>query len=267
LPFRFSKVSTQPDTAALVSLLLRRLLVKYPAQAMWQIGWTRQSHDAARKKAGTAIFHEAIKILSQNSGTHRLRDLLRTSHTLFSYLAHMASRDSSEGGKTTEPGKSYKVKPLSHEVDLLEYVPPIQAALSISLLEGDSGRSRDIFHRNIPRIRGICPRVDIMASKAKPKKLKTYVIAVEDVAKFRQSRATTDPAQIGQWDIGELHFLLKQEAKGDLRKDARVQDLNNVVNRLLADESDGKSLACRHRISLRTFTVTCLSEDIGLIEW
>jgi serine/threonine-protein kinase ATR len=233
---------------------------------MWQIGWTRHSYDAARKKAGTMIFHEAIKILSQNSATYRLRDLLRTSHTLFSYLIDMASKDSSERGKTTEPGKTYKIKPLSHEVDLLEYVPPIQAALSISLLEGDSGRSRDIFHRNIPRIRSFCPRVDIMASKAKPKKLKAYVIAAEDVTKFRQSRPT-DPAQVHQWDIGELHFLLKQEAKGDLRKDARVQDLNNVVNRLLADESDGKSLACRHRISLRTFTVTCLSEDIGLIEW
>lgn len=223
---------------------------------MWQIGWTRHSHDAQRRKAGNIIFQEAIKSL--NTVSQRLHDLLLTSHTLFSYLANLAAKEANEGGK------AYKVKPLSNEVDLLEYVPPIQAALSISLLEGDSGRSRDIFHRNIPRMRYLCPRVNVMASKAKPKKLKAFVVAPEDVAKFRLSKP--DPAD-DQWDIGELHFLLKQEAKGDLRKDARVQDLNNVVNRLLADESDRKSLACRQRISLRTFTVTCISEDIGLIEW
>lgn len=154
---------------------------------------------------------------------------------------------------------------MSQEVDLMEHIPPIQAALSISLLEGDSGRSRETFSRHIPRMRSFSDHVDVMASKAKPKKLKAFVVAAEDVARYRRSRDTETVE--GKFDMGTLHFLLKREAKGDLRKDARVQDLNNVVNRLLSTENGGKGSAGHRRISLRTFTVTCLSEDIGLIEW
>lgn len=72
-------------------------------------------------------------------------------------------------------------------------------------------------------------------------------------------------------DIGEMHFLIKQEAKGDLRKDARVQDFNNVVNRLLATSSiqggSGKKKRRLGELRLRTFSVVCLSEDCGIIEW
>lgn len=66
-------------------------------------------------------------------------------------------------------------------------------------------------------------------------------------------------------DIGELHFLVKNEAKGDLRKDARVQDLNIVINRLMA--SPGSGVRRGRRLHLRTFAVTCLSEDCGILEW
>jgi serine/threonine-protein kinase ATR len=68
-----------------------------------------------------------------------------------------------------------------------------------------------------------------------------------------------------------MHFLVKQEAKGDLRKDARVQDFNNVVNRLLATSSirsgSGKKKRRLGDLRLRTFSVICLSEDCGVIEW
>lgn len=242
-----------------MSALLRRLLIKYPAQSLWQIGWTRQSHITDRKKAGNTIFKEALKSLGQKSSTQRPYKLLSTSNLLFEYLANLATKEAKEGGKT------YRVKALSQEVDLMEYIPPIQAALSISLLEGDSGRSRETFSRHIPRMRCLSSHVDVMSSKAKPKKLKAFVVAAEDVARYRKSG--DKDATEGKYDMGTLHFLLKREAKGDLRKDARVQDLNNVVNRLLSVESDGKGSAGRRRISLRTFTVTCLSEDIGLIEW
>lgn len=67
--------------------------------------------------------------------------------------------------------------------------------------------------------------------------------------------------------VGEFHFLIKQEAKGDLRKDARVQDLNNVINRLLKSSKDTSSSAQHRRLRLRTFSVTCLSEDTGVLEW
>jgi len=103
-----------------------------------------------------------------------------------------------------------------------------------------------------------------MASKAKPKKLKAYVIA-SDTTKTRARIHRS--SERNPLDIGEIHFLVKQEAKGDLRKDARVQDLNNVINRLISSAGHGGTHRGRHRLHLRTFTVTCLSEDCGILEW
>ena len=65
-------------------------------------------------------------------------------------------------------------------------------------------------------------------------------------------------------DVGEMHFLVKQEAKGDLCKDSRVQDLINVINRLFSGRkgsSGPDSRRRRLRLQLRTFSVVCLAKD------
>lgn len=99
-----------------------------------------------------------------------------------------------------------------------------------------------------------------MASKAKPKRVKFYVVPGGPGAHVNPGLA----AHKESVDVGELHFLVKNEARGDLRKDARVQDLNNVINRLLATAGMHKR---QRRLCLKTFAVTCLSEDCGIVEW
>jgi serine/threonine-protein kinase ATR len=119
-------------------------------------------------------------------------------------------------------------------------------------------------------MRAFSSRVSVMTSKAKPKKLKAYAVPGTYRAPSRsQTAASAKSRSKEEGDIGELHFLVKQEAKGDLRKDARVQDLNNVINRLMASNNgvSGAPSRRRRRLHLRTFAVTCLSEDIGILEW
>ncbi len=60
-----------------------------------------------------------------------------------------------------------------------------------------------------------------------------------------------------------VHFLCKQERNGDLRKDARLMEFNGVVNRLLARDNAGR----RRKLRLRTYSVICLNEECGIIEW
>jgi len=112
-----------------------------------------------------------------------------------------------------------------------------------------------------------------MMSKAKPKKLKAFIVPgtwkYANVSESKDDGVRTSASTPLDCDIGEIHFLVKQEAKGDLRKDARVQDLNNVINRLMASSNNSNStLASRsRRLRVRTFAVTCLSEDTGILEW
>jgi serine/threonine-protein kinase ATR len=116
-------------------------------------------------------------------------------------------------------------------------------------------------------MRAFASRVGVMSSKARPKKLAAY--AVPGTMKITPSLSQINASSGRQnGDAGEIHFLVKQEAKGDLRKDARVQDLNNVINRLMTSSSESAGYSRRRRrLHLTTFSVVCLSEDIGILEW
>jgi serine/threonine-protein kinase ATR len=82
--------------------------------------------------------------------------------------------------------------------------------------------------------------VDVASSKAKPKTL---------------TLATT---------CGKtLKFLCKQEKDGDLRKDARMMEVNALLNRILQEDPEGR----KRNLRLRTYSVTCLNEECGLLEW
>lgn len=151
----------------------------------------------------------------------------------------------------------------SKDVPLSEFVPPIQAALSIAPLGVDQS-VRDHFPRDVPRMRAFSSKIGVMSSKAKPKRIRAYAVP----ASYKPPSQSRGKSRQQSDDIGEIHFLVKQEAKGDLRKDARVQDLNNVINRLMAStEESGIASRNRRRLHLRTFAVTCLSEDVGILEW
>jgi phosphatidylinositol kinase/protein kinase (PI-3 family) len=60
-----------------------------------------------------------------------------------------------------------------------------------------------------------------------------------------------------------LKFLCKQEKDGDLRKDARMMEVNALLNRILQEDPEGR----KRNLRLRTYSVTCLNEECGLLEW
>lgn len=250
-----SVVHKNPETAKVVRGILARVLERFPAQAMWPLAWLRQSQHKERCKAGESIFRDAERILAQAKSSRYL--LLVASKALFKFLQDLAKRN--------DCIKSNKIRLASTwegEVELCEFIPPVQAALQVSL----SIDKREIFPRQVPRMRAFDATVSVMTSKARPRKLVAYVVS--NVEHVRVDPKGARAQRRRSMDIGELHFLLKQEAKGDLRKDARVQDLNNVINRLMSSANESKRSAQHgRRLHLRTFAVTCLSEDTGILEW
>ena len=91
-----------------------------------------------------------------------------------------------------------------------------------------------------PYITGFDRQIDVMASKEKPKKV-TMIAS----------------------DGSRYHFRCKIERKGDLRKDARMMEFNSMVNRLLLADMEGR----KRKLRLRTYTVVCLNEECGLMQW
>ena len=89
-------------------------------------------------------------------------------------------------------------------------------------------------------MRDFAQDIQMMNSKARPKKITAFAVSAGTpaTASFISSKRRDRGLQPG--DVGEMHFLVKQEAKGDLRKDARVQerfsDSNDVKTPLDEDE-------------------------------
>lgn len=200
-------------------------------------------------------------------------DLVEASKALFTFLLGIA-KHKVKNDKKTFTTQQIKLR----GADLSEFVPPVQAALSVLPSSIGHSRSSENFPAFVPRMRAFSTKVTVMNSKAKPKKITVYAIPAGQGPQLRRSSSTNGHAQSG--DAGEMHFLVKQEVRGDLRKDARVQDLNNVINRLLSGHGMGSSSSSssggeggkgaqqqRRRLHLRTFSVTCLSEDCGILEW
>ncbi len=152
---------------------------------------------------------------------------------------------------------------IGKNINLKRFVVPTQAALTVSLpnkvvkppvaiskrkQQKNRGHQQQpryeqnvIFPRGQLHIRKFWERVRIMPSKAQPKKISLQTV-----------------------EGGEtVHFLCKQERNGDLRKDARLMEFNGVVNRLLARDNSGR----RRKLRLRTYSVICLNEECGIIEW
>jgi len=256
LPQLISRVKhSDPNTIACVQTMMRACLASFPLQAMWNLAWLQNSKSEDHVQMCTEIFNGASRDLGR-AGRTEDKQVLDAAASLFRHLKAIADHvpDSTQQKKMSVP--SWKG---DRGVKLCQFVPPVQAALSVNLarIMSDSEKKArmdnkaEVFPVYVPRMSSFSSSITVMSSKAKPKKLTAYATNVN-----REGGPTGKR-------IGELHFLVKKEEKGDLRKDSRVQDLNNVLNRIL---NVGSSSGTR-KMTLRTFSVTCLSEDTGILEW
>lgn len=263
LPQLISRIGhSDPDTVMVVTTILKRVLTKFPAQAMWHLAWLRHSVHQDRQKKGEDIFKGAQKSLQRNEDM-KMHDLLVASKGLFKFLIDLAKYDPKHSDRSI-----FHVKEWKGNVDLKEFLPPVQAALTVSRNVVGKAGSGESFPKCVPRMRAFSTQVQMMSSKARPKKLTAFAVPEGFTETDPQSRHS-NASRPSKGDIGEMHFLVKREARGDLRKDARVQDLNNVINRLLSSSSSSRNVGKRQnrRLQLRTFSVVCLSEDCGILEW
>ena len=73
------------ETSMAVRNILSRVLVKYPEQAMWPLGWLCHSKNEQRKKIGEKIFKDSAKHCGEKKRT-REQSLLVAAKTLLDFL-------------------------------------------------------------------------------------------------------------------------------------------------------------------------------------
>lgn len=264
-----------PDIRDGVLQLLSKVLEMHPQRALYAVSGLLHSTNHARQAMGTKVLATAISCLKRKSGCRQHVVSLEAARTFFKDLISLARLQipgtfDSQGRKFTQrvelSKKVFKMTPVGNAT----FVVPTRSALTPELQhaefyrrdrctdcvaaaqttsrgiedsnDGDDGKHVPWpnFPNSAPRIARVDDWVTVLGTKAAPKKI---------------SFITTDGAKVDA--------LCKCETDGDFRKDARVQDFNDIVNRLLSRDSNSQ----RRKLRLRTYTVVILDEQCGLCEW
>jgi serine/threonine-protein kinase ATR len=254
LPQLVSRVGhPNPEVKQTIVNCLVKVLSELPYHAMWHITGLSLSLNESRRELGSEIVRKAqMQLLDggKDADSMSIGDAKR----LFQDLIGCAKAGADDRAKSMK-------YPIGRNLELQRLIAPVQRALTVSLPAAlaqkqkpalaarKKGSNRisggDGNHVPFPvgqlHMQAFAEKIGIMNSKAKPKKLTLALLE----------------------NASSINFLCKQERNGDLRKDARLMEFNGVVNRLLQRDPDGR----RRKLSLRTYSVVCLNEECGLIEW
>nr|XP_019011517.1 uncharacterized protein I206_03617 [Kwoniella pini CBS 10737]OCF50298.1 hypothetical protein I206_03617 [Kwoniella pini CBS 10737] len=218
-----------PDqrSALILKKIMAYVIYKYPQQALWPTVGAMQSKRAERKQA----CQESLINYKTQTTAVLIKDATNFSSILLRFTDDKV--DDKKRQMSMASDFSYVAKSKT------KMILPLQDALTCSLpTTSETVRSHSPFPNAPVSIAGFDDRVDVMPSLQKPKKIS-----------FKGSDGKTYP------------FLCKPH--DDLRKDARLMDLNSMINKLLKSASESR----RRQLYIRTYAVMPLNEECGLLEW
>ena len=212
--------------------IITKVLCSYSLQAFWSVVAVSKSTHNERQQRALGIISKAKRT---NSGLHEFLD---KASSFCEHLLNICNfQISSETTLTMSHHKEFKPLLKGYRNT---FIVPLQSSLTVTLpSDGKTDASHNGFpDSSIVMIDSFHDRIDVMSSLIKPRKI-----------------------TVNGSDGREYSFLCKP--KDDLRKDARMMDFNNMLNKLFKKEPQ-----CRVRkLHIRTYAVIPLNETCGLIEW
>jgi len=220
--------------------LIQRLIVgataRYPQQALYALASSRTSTSAPRRRRAEDILAaaQAKAVITDPILASYFIDFVRVQTQLLA-VCHKAAPKTAKRLSFRDDFPP-EVKAAFPALCVL----PTRHALGLQLPPGGSPPP-DASHRAFAPpvvIAGVRDGIDLLQSLMRPKKL--VLVGSDGV---------------------DYPFLAKP--KDDLRKDTRMMEMGSVLNRVFAGRIENR----RRGMKVRTFAVTPLTEDSGLVEW
>ena len=221
--------------------IVARVVVAHPQQAMWSllalIKSKKQENRIQRgKECWTKIKDNANK-LSEEAQRTELVNLMKQGQRLSDQLLSLSNKDL---------GKRHGIVSLSNDLGFshsrsshCRLAIPVEAMLTASLpTPKENVRGHKAFPKDTITIDTFLDEVLVLNSLIKPKKVT-----------IRGSN-------------GKIYGILCKP-KDDLRKDQRLLEFNSMITRLLKRDAQSS----KRRLYIKTYAVTPLNEECGLIEW
>lgn len=225
------------DVFAQLRSILAALLCEFPQQCVWTMMSVSKSSYTVRVRRCQEIF--ALGRTRKQELVQFLADMTR----LVDRLLELCNRTVEGGNAATTLSIAQHFKPLQRLVDDAHrsaILLPLQSQMTPTLpaMPVPPASHVPFAATSAVFLAGIEDTVDVLASLQRPKKVTL------------------------RGSDGRRYAMLCKP-KDDLRKDARLMEFNGIVNRCLLRDAESR----RRALHIRTFSVTALNEECGLLEW
>ena len=229
-----------------VYLLLVDIVVKvvaeHPQQAMWPLlamMKSRASNERARRGAFCrSKLQERAKHFSSERKRGEIPEMLNTGQKLTDQLVELCDRPVDQNIKNPVSLQT-SFGFVHRRATPCRLVIPVESTLLAKLPPPASPvKNWDAFKDSAVTIDQFLDEVTVLSSLAKPRRVK-----------IRGSN-------------GQIYSLLCKP-KDDLRKDQRLLEFNSMISRILKRDAE----CSKRRLYIKTYAVTPLNEECGLIEW
>ncbi|KAK9480237.1 hypothetical protein V1514DRAFT_359878 [Lipomyces japonicus] len=213
----------------------------YPQQALWSILGMRLIDDRASAKSRKSRAHVSKDIIRavRAKGHTDISSLIKSAVNVAGHLHNLCEASVVKFASK----KQYVLALADLNVDFGKLLPcdlviPVKENTMVVWPTKYTSNGYAPFRSWPDTIEGISDKIEILKSLQAPKKIQ-----------MKSNKGRT--------------FTLLCKPKDDLRKDARLMELNNTINYLLRNDVESS----QRNLNILTYAVTPLSERSGLIEW
>ncbi|KHJ35348.1 putative protein kinase rad3 [Erysiphe necator] len=219
--------------------IIYRVVDAYPQQAMWTLLAVCQSKQQDRKARGMTVLQFIRAGKKSAPGVIDIKSLIRNGEKLTNDLLQACEAGDFHGSRTIWCSLSRDLRFHSRSCLPSLMAVPVESVLTATLPTlTENMKAHKAFSRDIVTISSFSDAVMVLSSLQKPRKL---------LARGSDGR----------------NYGLMCKPKDDLRKDQRLMEFNGMINRSLKRDAESS----RRQLYIKTYAVTPLNEECGIIEW
>ncbi|KAI1176429.1 phosphatidylinositol 3 [Nemania sp. FL0916] len=230
-----------PDVFRVLQGIILKVVEAYPRQALWSlfaIMTTKQASSERRARGQQILLHVKDRNVKVENGGYSLPSLLRKGERLAEQLLLACNNGDFQSNRTTMASITRDLH-FNHKCTPCPLVVPIESCVTATLPTlTDNLKRHKAFSGDVITIDSFLDEVLVLGSLAKPRKL--------------TARGSNG-----------VNYGLLIKPKDDLRTDQRLMEFNAMINRSLKRDADSS----RRQLYIRTYAVTPLNEECGIIEW
>jgi len=227
-----------------VFTILEQIIVKvidhHPRQALWCLLGVTTSRQAGERKTRGRHVLAALQAVPRKAGAgaYDLKQLIRMGEKMAEQLLMACANGDFQSNRTTVASITRDLM-FNHKCTPCPLVVPVEACLTATLPTlTENVKKHKAFSGDIITIDSFEDEVLVLGSLAKPRKL------------------------TARGSDGKLYGLLIKP-KDDLRTDQRLMEFNGMINRSFKRDAESS----RRQLYIKTYAVTPLNEECGIIEW